>query len=259
MPDLAMEDLFDDFDPLATDDTEIDQQDMDDDNPLDTVDFPTVRNMPESMQRSGIYTPQRQGGAHEALHALMNHNPARRPVMLAILNFCSDGAKASELSEYVDAMQKDNRSVYAPMTLARMLERAGGLTLDMPETTEQHEDAEEGVEYLEIKEWIDPVWTTTDAGKAVFEELSQGAEFRDIVLNRDAKYLEVYRAVMTALQDKPCAKSEIDSLVDGFEICAEPRRFGGHFIDILERVDAITWKDGAWTLSNLGKKMIQEL
>ena len=128
-------DPFEEFDPLAADDEKIDQQDMDDDNPLDTVDFPTVRNMPESMQSNGVYTPERQGGAQEALLALMDRNPARRPVMLAMLDYCAEGAHASALSEYVDGLQQNNRSVYAPMTLARMLERAGGLVLDMPETT----------------------------------------------------------------------------------------------------------------------------
>ncbi|MEF2651868.1 hypothetical protein [Slackia piriformis] len=251
-------DPFEEFDPLAADDEKIDQQDMDDDNPLDTVDFPTVRNMPESMQSNGVYTPERQGGAQEALLALMDRNPARRPVMLAMLDYCAEGAHASALSEYVDGLQQNNRSVYAPMTLARMLERAGGLVLDMPETTEQHEDVEENVEYLEIKEHVDPVWTTTEAGKNVFAELSQGAAFRDLVLDRDSKYLDVYRAVMQALHEKPCGKNEIDELVDSFPIVAEPRRFGGHFIDILERVDAIAWKDGAWTLSGLGEKMLRE-
>ena len=92
----------------------------------------------------------------------------------------------------------------------------------------------------------------------MFAELSQGAAFRDLVLDRDSKYLDVYRAVMQALHEKPCGKNEIDELVDSFPIVAEPRRFGGHFIDILERVDAIAWKDGAWTLSGLGEKMLRE-
>ena len=34
-----------DFDPLFADDTAIDQNDMDDDNPYDTVDFPTMRKI----------------------------------------------------------------------------------------------------------------------------------------------------------------------------------------------------------------------
>lgn len=47
----------DEFDPLAVDDLEINQEDMDDDNPLDTVDYPTMRNMPEDMQRSRCTAP----------------------------------------------------------------------------------------------------------------------------------------------------------------------------------------------------------
>ena len=31
----------------------------------------------------------------------------------------------------------------------------------MPETSEEREDAGEGVEFLEIKERVDPVWRTT--------------------------------------------------------------------------------------------------
>ena len=41
----------DEFDPLAVDDLDINQEDMDDDNPLDTVDYPPMRNMPEGMLR----------------------------------------------------------------------------------------------------------------------------------------------------------------------------------------------------------------
>ena len=66
----AMEDVLDfeeEFDPLAVDDLEIDQEDMDDDNPLDTVDYPTMRNMPESMHRAGVYTPETQGSVRQAV------------------------------------------------------------------------------------------------------------------------------------------------------------------------------------------------
>ena len=140
----------DEFDPLAVDDGLIDQEEMDDDNPLDTVDFPTMRNMPEGMRREGVYTLERMGGAEAAVRSLLDHNPARRPVLLAILGWCEDGCATSELTRRVDEAQEHNRSVYAPTTLCRMLERAGALELEMPETSDAREDAAEGVEYLEI-------------------------------------------------------------------------------------------------------------
>lgn len=249
----------DEFDPFAVDDEVIDQQDMDDDNPLDTVDYPTMRNMPEDMRREAVYTPERMGGAQEAVLALIDRNPARRPVLLAILGWCDGGCATSELSQKVDALQEHNRSVYAPTTLCRMLERAGALRLEMPEVADEREDAEAGVDYLEIKERIDPVWHTTEDGLAVRDSLTQGAAFRDVVLGRDAKYLEVYRAVMAAVAARPHSKDEIEQLVDTFEVVQSPRRFGGHFIDMLERTDAMEWRDRSWQLTDLGRALLPEL
>ena len=68
MPTVSFDDVLgldDEFDPLMADDLEIDQEDMDDDNPLDTVDYPTMRNMPQSMQHgpaTGVVIQQLQHG-----------------------------------------------------------------------------------------------------------------------------------------------------------------------------------------------------
>lgn len=259
MPDVSFDEVLgldDEFDPLLADDLVIDQEDMDDDNPLDTVDYPTMRNMPQSMQRDAVYTPKRQGSVEAAVLELLDHNPARRPVLLSIMGMCRGGCASSKVSTQVETLQQHNRSVYAPMTLCRMLERAGALELDMPEVAEPHEDAEEGVAYLEIKERIDPVWRTTGEGETLYEDLTRGAAFRDIVLDRDRRYLEVYRAVMDAVRERPRTKVEIEELVDTFEEAKSPRRFGGHFIDMLERTDALEWGDHAWMLTDLGRQLL---
>lgn len=248
--------LDDEFDPLAVDDLAIDQEDMDDDNPLDTVDYPTMRNMPQTMSREAVYTPERQGSAEHAILELFDHNPARRPVFLAIIDLCHEGCLSSDVTAKVDEIQRHNRSVYAPMTLCRMLERAGALTLDMPEVAEEHEDVASGVEYLEIKERVDPVWRATEAALVVQAMFADGALFRDIVFDRDSVYLDVYRAVMEFVHEQPRSKVEIEDVVDTFDIVKNPRRFGGHFIDMLERTDALEWHDGAWQLTDLGRAML---
>ena len=116
MPTVSFDDVLgldDEFDPLMADDLEIDQEDMDDDNPLDTVDYPTMRNMPQSMQREAVYTPKRQGGVESAVLELLDHNPGRRPVLLSIMGLCRGGCAASRVAEHVEAAQASNRSVYA--------------------------------------------------------------------------------------------------------------------------------------------------
>lgn len=250
----------DEFDPLAVDDSVIDQEWMDDDNPYDTVDFPTLRNMPETVHHEPVYSPERQGSVTEALRALVTRNPNRRPVLLGIVGLCEGGCASSVISEKVDEWQRDNRSVYAPMTFCRMLERAGALTLEMPPTTEEQENAEEGVAYLEIKETVDPIWHATAEALALREEYLAGTAFRRVVLEAEEfRYAEVYEAVMEALADGGRTVKEIEEMVKGFPICETPRRFGQHFIDVLEDTDCAVWSNKTWNLTDLGATMLGEL
>lgn len=250
----------DEFDPLAVDDSIIDQEWMDDENPYDTIDYPTMRNMPETVHRDPVYSPERQGSARAALQALIVRNPNRRPVLLNIIGFAEGGCASSVISERVEEWQRDNWSVYAPMTLCRMLERAGALTLAMPETAEEQESAEEGVSYLEIKETVDPIWHATADALKLRAEYMSGAQFRAIVLESDeSRYTEVYERVMDALAEEPRKLAAIEELTDTMDITKSPRRFGQHFVDILEATDCILWGSGAWNLTDLGRAMLAEL
>lgn len=250
----------DEFDPLAVDDSVIDQEWMDDENPYDTIDYPTMRNMPETVHHDPVYSPERQGSARAALQALIVRNPNRRPVLLNIIGLCEGGCASSVISERVEEWQRDNWSVYAPMTLCRMLERAGALTLEMPETAEEQENAEEGVSYLEIKETVDPIWHATADALELRAEYMSGAQFRAIVLDSDeSRYAEVYERVMDALAEAPRQLTAIEELTDTMDITKSPRRFGQHFVDILEATDCILWGEGAWNLTDLGRAMLAEL
>ncbi len=265
MPEEKPEDLFDEdeeFDPLDVDDEVIDQEWMDDDNPYDTVDYPTMRNMPESMPGSGtrtMFTPAAQGSVAEAVRKLVDYNPARRMVLLEIIDMCRDGELASVVTEKVDELQKHNRSVFPAMTLCHMLERAGALEMEMTEVAEEHEDLEDGTTYLVIDEEVDPTWRSTEEGLAVYEELTQGREAREVILDRDSKYAEVYLAVMQAMDAAPCSREEIDNLTDTFDVVYHPRRYGTHFLDMLEKTDCCIWRDRAWHLTDLGHDLLPEV
>lgn len=251
---------YDDFDPLEIDDTLINQEEMDDDNPYDTIDFPTMRNMPEEVRSHEVFTPEHMGSAAEAVRALCTQNPARRPVLLNLIGLCEGGAHSSEISKAVATWQKDNRSVYSPLMLCRMLERAGALTFIEPEATEEVRKVEEGITYLEIKEEVDPVWVATEEALQVRDELTNGDEFRCTILEgKEATYLEVYAAVMNFLAEKPRMVAEVESLTDTFSITKSPKRYGTHFIDVLERCDSIAWQADGWALTDLGTQLLPEL
>lgn len=252
-----LEEFDEEYDPLAVDDTEINPDEVDDDNPYDTVDYPVMREIPEAYKaKMDLYTPEKQGSPSEAMLSLFDHNPRLRPILLAIIGWCDGGCLNSVLTERVEAMKKNNQCVYSTTTLCHMLERAGGLELEMPETSEEHEDVEEGVEYLEIKEHVDPIWHATEDAIAVREGETSGAQFREIIMDKDKKYIDVYVMVLEAFEEKPHQIKEISALVDDLPIVQKPRRWAGHFIDMLEKVDAIEWKNRIWQITDLGRQML---
>ena len=79
------------------------------------------------------------------------------------------------------------------------------------------------------------------------------------MLGRDVRYASVYRAVMEAVERAPRSKAYIDALVDAFPEVQSPRRFGGHFVDMLERTDALEWRDRAWRLTDLGRSLLPDV
>ena len=191
--------IDDEFDPLAVDDSEINQEDMDDDNPYDIIDFPTMRNMPDHPTRGAVYSPGAQGSAQAALRLMIERNPNRRPVLLKLISLCEGGCASSAIEEAVNAWQTDNWSVYEPMTFCRMLERAGALTLEIPEVVNEVQEDESGNAYMQITERVDPIWHATPEGLEVVAEYQSGDPFRRVVLDSEQNYLEVYEAVMEAL------------------------------------------------------------
>lgn len=207
----------------------------------------------------GVFTPERAGSVHEAVKKLVATNPARREVLLAIIDLSREGALASRIDEKVAELHSDNQTVYAPVSLCRMLERAGALEFEMPELGEECEDVEEGVGYLKIDEQVDPIWRATPEGITAYEELTQGNEWREVVFDTDATYAEVYLAVMKRIKEEPCGREAINELAKTFEITQSPRRFGTHFIDLLEKTSAIKWTNHAWTLTELGEALLPEL
>lgn len=243
-----------DFDPLAVNDDEIDQDEIDDGNPYDIVDLPTVRNMPETLQRSGLFTPERQGGAKNALEALIDRNPARRDVLLSIIGACADGCPMLHVSKIVKRVQEDNGSVYSALALCRMLESAGGLILEKPNPASNCAKDSQG-EAPANQAPADPIWRATPEALEVVKEFESGSQFWDI-MDRDSKYREVYKAVLRMVSESPKQVSEISELVDTFDIVHHPRRFGGHFVDLLEKSGAIVWQNSAWTLSDMGRRVL---
>lgn len=225
-----------------------------------------------------VYSPETAGSVRQALHDLVTVNASRRAILLAIVDKARDGVPSSELFRAIEEMQKDNLSVYEPISYCRMLERTGALEMVRAKKDEDEpadeaavldavEEADEndgmgGVVYLSIDEDSadnDPVWRATEEGLAAWEELVQGTEWREKVLGEDAKYAEVYLAVMKLLESGVADKKELAAKAETFEVTKRPLKLGPYFIDVLEATSAVHWHDGGWRLTELGTKLLPEL
>lgn len=260
------------YDPLEF--IEGEEDDWGDDNsvPLPDV-IPEEDAAPRKM--SSVYSPERAGSVAQAVRNLVSTNKARRDVLLSIIDWARDGMEADALFEKIDSKQADNRSVYEPVSYCRMLERAGALELELddktplegqegdstPEPQESGEKDADGlsVTYLTIDDEPNPVWRSTEEGLQVYEELIVGTEWRETVLGSDSVYAEVYLAVMELLEEGGKPKNEIVDLAETFEVTKYPLKYGAYFIDVLEATAAIQWIQGAWNLTDMGRRLLPEL
>lgn len=212
-----------------------------------------------------VYSPETTGSVFEALRNLVTVNAGRRTILLSIIEWAREGKQASALFRMIEDAQKNNLSIYEPISYCRMLERAGALRLeleDIPEGEALQESEEELAEkrgYLMIENDIDPIWRSSDEGLAAFEKLTQGNEWREKLFGEDSVYSEVYLAIMNFMLDEDRPKQEIVDLAETFEVTKLPLKYGMYFIDVLEATDAICWTGEAWGLSALGAKLLPEL
>lgn len=285
-----------DYDPLACDEMD-DEDEEGDERALLPDPVPPAEQGPRSSH--AVFSPENAGSVEEAVRALVTTNAARRRILLSIIDWARDGIDAEELFERVRAEHADNRSVYEPVSYCRMLERAGALRMEVPEPAPAEpapatpatpampavpegrggEGSEPGacdvqadaagaslprpgqgrIAYLRIEEDVAPRWRSTEAGLRAFDELTQGAEWREKVLGEDSVYAEVYLAVMDALQDGGKTKKELADIAEAFEVTRSPRKWGAYFIDVLEATSAIRWTKEAWVLTDLGRRLLPEL
>lgn len=249
--------LDDEFDPLADEEEKLrPENEIDDEDMSDIVDIPLIPNMPEGVVRKGVYDKDSYDDPREALLSLFEKNPGRRPIYLQIIEMCEGGKASSEIVKAVDALQADNYSVYAPITLCRTLEKAGALSVDEPQTAIVQED--DDAEYLEITEQVDPVWTSTELGLEVLRDEREGRAIKEL-LEHDRVYISIYERVLAFVDEAPRTKKEIDDIVDHDPLVQKPRRFSNHFIELLEKTDGLIWKNNTWNITELGKQTLEEL
>lgn len=252
------------FDPLA-DDFEPAQDGVDPDED-GIVDLPVMAEMPEEVKVKSVFDKNRFASAQDAIEELLHRNPGRKPVFLQIIEFCCDEHTSEEVAQLVEQAQAENRSVYTPQSLCTILERAGALVSRTEEPEEQGEgdlaveqDCDGEAEAHMPAAHPTTYWTSTDEGLTVLAAHREGSALEELLASdTESVYLPVYERVLAFCAQEPRTKPQIDAIVDDDPLVQKPRRYSNHFIELLENREALSWHDGGWNATDLGRRYLEK-
>lgn len=197
--------------------------------------------------------------AEERIDDLLTAMAPRRKVLLSILSACAEAQPVSQVNKLVDELQENNFSVYSAANLCTLLEKAGALER-ITADGEPAEDVElepqvvvvDGVEYLEAVEPVETFWLATDAGRAAVEA-DKPLERLRALFEKDAAYQVIYKRILTLCAAEGGAKTpDINDAVDKDPLVQKPRFYAPHFVDKLEKCDALAWKK-SWVTTDIGQ------
>lgn len=258
---LSPSDELDEFDPLA---------DGADDEDADAADG--LAATPGSAEGAlahasdnGRPAPADERPAEERTADLLASMAPRRKVLLSILAHCSEPRPVAQVNALVDELQQNNFSVYSAANLCALLEKAGALervTADgQPADNVESEPrvvVVDGVEYLEAGDPVEVCWLATDAGRAAVEADKPLERLRDL-LDHDAAYLPIYKRILALCAAEGGAKTpDINAAVDNDPLVQKPRFYAPHFVDKLEKCDALAWQK-AWVVTEVGRAGLEML
>ena len=193
------------------------------------------------------------------LTAILTIRRVKGALLLGILAACAEPQPASAVNARVDELQENNFSVYSAANLCSLLEKAGAIERVTAEG-EPAEDIEiepqtvvvDGVEYLEAREPVEIYWHITEPGRAALEA-DKPLERLRALLDEDAAYAPIYQRILRlCTADGGATTPAINNAVDHNPLVQKPRFYAPHFVDRLEKCDALAWKK-AWCITDIGR------
>ena len=204
--------------------------------------------------------------ASERIAELLGQMAPQRRVLLGIVRAAKTALPMSEVANVVAELTAHKFSVYSPSNFCTMLEAAGALLRVDAEGApySEHKPAPkvvivDGQEFYEPGELPEIWWVATEAGNAaVADDDPVGKLERQLAGEEHLKPL--YKRVLSlAAGDRPITMSELSAKVDSDPLIAEPRRFFvQHFVEVLERCEALRWQGEGWQTTETGAQVLSE-
>lgn len=205
--------------------------------------------------------------AEERIRELFNNMNPHRRVLYGALRALREPVGNDQVGSVIDALRAHKFSVYSTSNICTMLETAGAVRRVLEDGT-PYEDfkpepkivVEDGVEYWQAVPAPMPYWQITEAGQAQLDSYHP-IEKLEATFAEEAEYLTLYKRVLTlCTADEGVSMKQMSAAVDSDPLVAtEPRNyFVQHFVEALERGEAVAWNGKAWKITEVGRQALVE-
>lgn len=196
---------------------------------------------------------------------LFSYMHPHRMTLLGILKATREPKKSTDMEGIVESLPNTKFTVYSAINLCTMLEKAGALERVTEDGT-PYSDAKpepeivvvDGEEYYKPTDAVEVYWLCTDAGKTMIEEDDPVERMRS-VLEHEHELAGIYKQVLLIARDG-ATMSTFSEKVDANPLISKPRRFFvQHFVESLERCEAVTWAKREWQITEVGEQILADL
>ncbi len=204
--------------------------------------------------------------AEQRIDDLYRQMGPQHRVFNIILETCKKRASFEEVDAAASEIMQFSTSVYSTVNFCTMLEAAGAITHVTEDGTpyDEYENEPELVvvddqEFLRPRPAPKSYWETTEAGAKRLEAYDPHAKLQEIY-GEYPQTLPIFKRVLTLLDqsENGLPLSAVADAVDGDPLVQKPRFYAGHFLERLERADAVEWRN-AWCITQIGRESLEQL
>lgn len=201
--------------------------------------------------------------AKERTDELFAYMHPHRMALMKMLQAAQKPVDNAHMDKVAEAHRKQKFSVYSASNLCTMLEVAGALDRVLEDGTPYSQfQPEPEIVVIEGEEYYQPIkapavyWRITEAGQAVLDENDPAARLSEL-FEREADLLPIYKQVLMLAREGN-SMATFSEKVDANPAIAEPRRFFvQHFVESLERCEALEWDGSQWVATAIGKQALE--
>lgn len=197
--------------------------------------------------------------AEERIGALFAQMPTFHKMLFAIMGACASPIPTAELEAAIAEMKRHHHSVYEPLTLCNLLERAGAIAQTDKNGTPLTEVEQEplrvevdGAEFWRVAPAPEVYWSLTDAGAAKLDSY-RPMEMIGALYEAEPQYGDIFTTCLElCAREGGASLREIGDVVDDEPVLQSPKRYAMYFIDKLEHANAVEWT-GTWSATEHGR------